>query len=119
MEKPIVVNRSEAVKESYHEGNIGRDVFVLQETENLVTGITVLYPHCRTKGHIHPAREEHYYVLSGSGYLLLDEVRYDIKAGDAVNIPPISLHTVVNPTDEPMEFFWAAFPDEPKLPGMK
>lgn len=117
MEKTIVVHRSEAKRESFHEENIGRDVIVLQETENLVTGITILYPHCQTKGHIHPRREEHYYVLSGSGYILLDDLRFDITVGDCINVPPVSLHTVVNPTDEPLEFFWAAFPDEPKLPG--
>jgi mannose-6-phosphate isomerase-like protein (cupin superfamily) len=119
MDKPIVVNRSKAIKESFHEGNIGRDVLVLQETKNLVTGITVIYPHCQTKGHIHPNREEHYYVLSGEGYILLDDVRYNIQVGDCVNVPPVSLHTVVNSTDEPLEFFWVAFPDEPKVLAKK
>jgi mannose-6-phosphate isomerase-like protein (cupin superfamily) len=115
MEKPIVVNRSDAEKTSFHEGNIGRDVLILQNTSNMVTGITVIHPNCQTKGHIHPKREEHYYVLSGSGYLMLDDVRYEIKTGDGINVPPESLHTVVNPNNEPLEFFWAAFPDEPKL----
>jgi mannose-6-phosphate isomerase-like protein (cupin superfamily) len=112
---PIVVHRSDADKTSFHEGSIGRDVLVLQETQNMITGITVVHPHCQTKGHIHPKREEHYYVLSGSGYILLDDERYDIHAGDGINVPPVSLHTVVNPNDEPLEFLWAAFPDEPKL----
>lgn len=115
MEESIVVNRIDAEKSSSHEGKVGRDVYLLQETRNLVSGITVVYPHRQTKGHIHPDREEHYYVLSGSGYLLLDDVRHDIKTGDGISIPPVSLHTIVNPNDEPLEFFWAAFPDEPKI----
>ena len=115
MGNPIVVSRDEAPMTSMHEGEIGRDVIELLKTENLVTGITVVKSHCRTNGHIHPRREEHYYVLSGSGYIQLDDVRHEIKAGDGVNVPPVSLHTVVNPNDEPLEFFWAAFPDEPKI----
>ena len=114
---PIVVHRSDAGKTSLHKGRIGRDVLVLQETENMITGITVVHPHCQTKGHIHPEREEHYYVLSGSGYILLDDERHDIQLGDGINVPPVSLHTVVNPNDEPLEFLWTAFTDEPKLPG--
>lgn len=117
MESTIVVHRCEAKLASYQSSNIGRDVIILQKTENLISGITIVYPHCQTKGHIHPRREEHYYVLSGSGYILLDENRFEITVGDCINVPPISLHTVVNPTDEPLEFFWAAFPDEPKLLG--
>jgi oxalate decarboxylase/phosphoglucose isomerase-like protein (cupin superfamily) len=54
-------------------------------------------------------------VLSGSGHILLDDERYDIHIGDGINVPPVSLHIIVNPNDEPLEFFWAAFPDEPKL----
>jgi mannose-6-phosphate isomerase-like protein (cupin superfamily) len=113
--QPIVVHRTNATRESFHEGEVGRDVLVLLETQNMVTGITLVHPHSRTKGHIHPRREEHYYVLSGTGYILLDGQQYDIRAGDGINVPAVSLHTVVNPNDEPLEFFWAAFPDEPKL----
>ena len=111
----FVIHRTEAQKSTYHKGNIGRDVLVLQQTQNMITGITIVHPHSQTKGHIHPKREEHYYVLSGSGYIQLGEQRYEIQAGDGICVPPVSLHTVINPNAEPLEFFWAAFPDEPKL----
>lgn len=112
---PIVVHRSEVDRMTFHQGNIGRDVLVLHETENMITGITVVHPHSQTKGHIHPKREEHYYVLSGWGYIQLDDQRYEIHPGDGINVPPVSLHTVINPNAEPLEFFWSAFPDEPKI----
>jgi mannose-6-phosphate isomerase-like protein (cupin superfamily) len=114
-EHKIVVHRSDVHRTTFHEGDIGRDVFVLHETQNMVTGITVVHPRSQTKGHIHPDREEHYYILSGSGYIQLDDQRYEIRPGDGINVPPVSLHTVINPNDEPLEFFWSAFPDEPKL----
>lgn len=115
MKYEIVKNRNDTMKSSYKDGKIGRDVYVLQDTPNLISGITVVLPHSQTKGHIHPDREEHYYVISGSGYIQLDEKKYEIKEGDGIYVPPVSLHIVVNNTDEPMEFFWTAFPDEPKL----
>lgn len=115
MQQKIVVNRENGETSSFKDGNVGRDVVVLQKSKNLVTGITVIHPNSQTKGHIHPEREEHYYVLSGSGYVLLDKERHDIKAGDCIYIPPVSVHTVVNPNAEALEFLWAAFPDETKI----
>ena len=67
-----------------------------------------------TKGHSHPHKEEHYYILKGSGSILLDKVKYEIHTGDDVYIVPVSVHTVINPNDEPLEFFCAATPGEPK-----
>jgi mannose-6-phosphate isomerase-like protein (cupin superfamily) len=116
MTHPIVVNREQSRFSTLQQGEIGRDVFVMHETPNITSGITRIHPRSRTQGHAHPRREEHYYVLSGRGYVLLDDQRYDIQAGDDVNIPPVSLHTVVNPYDEPLEFFWAAPSGEPKIP---
>lgn len=119
MKSKIVTNRSEIEVISFHEGEIGRDVIVLHETKNMVSGITIIHPHSRTKGHIHPDREEHYFVLSGNGYIMLDSEKFEISEGDGINVPPISMHTVVNPNDKPLEFFWAAFTDEPKITERK
>ena len=115
MSTSYVVNRSEIEISRVKDGLVGRDVIVLQNREHMVSGVTVVHPQSQTRGHAHPKREEHYYVLSGEGYIQLGEERYPIRAGDGIHVPPISLHTVINPNHEPLEFFWAAFPDEPKL----
>ncbi len=115
MEQKIVVNRKQAIYSTFSKNDIHRDVYLMQDTENLVSGITVVHPRSRTRGHAHPKREEHYYVLSGAGYILLDQERYEIHAGDDILVPPISVHTIYNPTDEVLEFFWAAIPGEPKI----
>jgi mannose-6-phosphate isomerase-like protein (cupin superfamily) len=111
----IVINREEANFSTYEKGDVRRDVYSMQETENLVTGITLVHPHSRTNGHSHPYKEEHYFIVTGSGYIQLDNARYEIHTGDDVCVPPVSVHTVVNPNDEPLEFFWAATPGEPKI----
>ncbi len=117
MNTKFVQGRSEADVSSYQSGEIGRDVILLHKTENIVTGITVVYPNSRTRGHAHPEREEHYFVLSGAGMIRLGDEEYPINEGDGINVPPVSIHTVINPNDRPLEFFWAAFPDEPKISG--
>jgi len=111
----FVQGRNEAEVSSYQSGEIGRDVIVLHETDNMISGITVVHPNSQTRGHAHPEREEHYYVLSGAGVIRIGDEEYAIQKGDGINVPPISVHTVINPNEEPLEFFWAAFPDEPKL----
>jgi len=115
MTQEYVVNKEAVERSSMKEGDIGRDVLILQASENMVTGLTIVHPHSRTRGHAHPEREEHYYVLRGEGFIYLGEERYPIKTGDGILVPPVSVHTVENPNDEPLEFYWAAFADEPKL----
>jgi quercetin dioxygenase-like cupin family protein len=113
--QPIVINRKDVKPSVINEGDVRREVIVLQESKNLITGITTILPRSRTKGHAHPEREEHYYVLTGKGHILLDNERYEIQTGDCIYVPPVSVHTLVNPNDESLEFFWVAFPDEPKI----
>lgn len=115
MNRKIVVNRSEAQVSSFNNKDIHRDVLIMQETENLVTGITIIHPKSRTRGHAHPQKEEHYYVLSGAGYITLGGEKYLIEKGDDIFVPPISVHTIYNPNNEPLEFFWAAINGEPKI----
>lgn len=115
MEHKIVVNRSEAVRSTVKDKDIHRDVLLIQETVNIVTGITIIHPKSRTRGHAHPQREEHYFVLTGSGYIMLNDEKYLITKGDDIYVPPISVHTIFNPNDEPLEFFWAAINGEPKI----
>ena len=115
MAKRYVFNREDAEVTTVSDGKINRDVLVLHENENMVSGITVIHPHGQTRGHSHPEREEHYFVLTGKGFVQLDDERYPIRAGDGISVPPISVHTIINPNDEPLEFFWAAFTDEPKV----
>jgi hypothetical protein len=40
------------------------------------------------------------YVLEGKGYSMIDNVRYDWEAGDAVHVPPrMTLHEHLNDSD--------------------
>lgn len=49
----------------------------------------------------HRVAEEIYYVLEGSGVAVLDGVRYPIRAGDFLRLPPGTTHGFVT-GDEPL-----------------
>jgi len=95
-----------------HEGDdIRRDVFMLINPEDsasgrIQSGITIVYPGCRTKGHAHPDREEVYFFLEGSGTMEADGEAWEVGPGDTFYVAPGPFHTTKNPNDFPLKFFW-------------
>lgn len=90
---------------------IRRDVFMLINPDEsasgrIQSGITIVYPGCRTKGHAHPDREEVYYFLEGRGIMESDGEAWQVKAGDTFYVYPGPFHTTKNPYDFPLKFFW-------------
>jgi mannose-6-phosphate isomerase-like protein (cupin superfamily) len=90
---------------------IRRDVYMLINPENsasgrIQSGITIVYPGCRTKGHAHPDREEVYFFLEGRGIMEADGEACEVKAGDTYYVYPGPFHTTKNPYDFPLKFFW-------------
>lgn len=92
-------------------------------------GATGKVPHIRVRGYASPSRgstqtsmwrltlnpncpprpgtvdhEEIFFLLSGCADVVLGGTRYDLKAGDALIIPPDVEFAIGNPYDEPVEF---------------
>lgn len=91
--------------------DIRRDVLMLFNQNDSVSGrlqsgITIVYPGCRTKGHAHADREEVYFFLEGRGLMGADGEEWAVKAGDAFYVAPGPFHTTSNPYDVPLKFFW-------------
>ena len=91
--------------------DIRRDVLMLLNPEDsasgrLQSGITIVYPGCRTKGHSHPDREEVYFFLEGRGFMGVDDEEWEVKEGDTFYVFPGPFHTTRNPYDVPLKFFW-------------
>jgi mannose-6-phosphate isomerase-like protein (cupin superfamily) len=71
---------------------IRRDVYMLINPEQsasgrIQSGITIVYPGCRTKGHAHPDREEVYFFLEGRGIMEADGEACEVKPGDTYYVP--------------------------------
>ncbi len=88
-----------------------RDVFVMVQPEQsasgrIMSGYSVIYPGCSTRGHAHADREEVYYFVRGSGVMVVDDVETPVAAGDTLYLKPGPFHATRNPTDLPLEYFW-------------
>ena len=91
--------------------DIRRDVYMLINPEDsasgrIQSGITIVYPGCRTKGHAHPDREEVYFFLEGRGIMEADGEASEVQAGDTYYVYPGPFHTTKNPYGLPLKFFW-------------
>lgn len=90
---------------------IRRDVYMLLNPQDsfssrLQSGITIVYPGCRTNGHAHADREEVYFFTKGRGVMEVDGEKWEVEAGDTFYVYPGPFHTTHNPYDFPLEFFW-------------
>ena len=57
----------------------------------------------KTDYHAHEEREQVYYFTKGRGRMKLDGDVHEVKAGDAVHIPPQSKHQTINDSDDWLE----------------
>lgn len=46
--------------------------------------------------HYHPVAEESYYILSGTGLMMLNDERFEVRAGDTILIKPTTRHQIFN-----------------------
>lgn len=69
-------------------------------TQTLQVHLITIPPHSSNQGHGHQ-NEAAFYILSGAGYEIHDDIRYEWKAGDLVFVHTDSVHQHFNPNDEP------------------
>lgn len=73
------------------------------EPGHKVKRITVL-PDRRLSYQKHQHRSEHWFVVSGSGLVVLDGAEVAVKAGEAIDIPAGTPHRMCNVSDQPLVF---------------
>lgn len=60
-----------------------------------------------SRKHYHPEAEESYYILAGQGRVVMDDETRDLKAGDALLIPPNVVHQIFNDSTNELLIFLA------------
>src|SRR5262245_27737234 len=90
-----------AVRPSIHGGDGSFEMKFVYGTQDLVSGLRVfelcrLPPGTSIGEHVHDDTEEIYYILSGTGTMVLDGVEREVHAGDAVLTQPVSSHGIRN-----------------------
>lgn len=82
-------------------------------TKELVVGIAEVPVGVQrpSRGHTHEPAEV-YYIVSGRGEVLVDDVTYPVTSGDAVWIPPNAEHVAHNVGDEPLRLLYVFAKDK-------
>ena len=73
-------------------------------------GMFYLAPGCQTVADIHPDAEELYYVVGGSGRLVMDGEEFRLAAGMTVYIPAGVEHQSFNDGTEELVYFYVFSP---------
>lgn len=63
-----------------------------------------------TLAHRHLKSEEIYFILEGTGLMQVEEELRTVRAGDAIAIPPGSLHRITNTGTEELRFLCCCAP---------
>ena len=63
-----------------------------------------------TQEHFHPRAEEIYYLTHGTGKIRIENETRDVRAGDAVAIPPGHKHKLWNTGDETLHLLCCCAP---------
>ena len=69
-----------------------------------------LAPGAATTPHYHPATEEIYYILKGTAEMRIEEDVRNVGPGDAIAIPPGSMHTIRNTGSTTLQFLCCCAP---------
>lgn len=100
-EKPVVVQRNDTVPFTTKDGSTIREILAPRgpaagviEKQSLAEA--TLTPGASTEPHRHPITEEIYYILSGHGYMRIEEGGCPVGPGDAIAIPPGAVHQITN-----------------------
>ena len=77
-------------------------------------GVILLKPGQTMGVHGHREVEETFYFIKGSPKMLVNDVEYRIKEGDAFRIEPLEKHDIVNDTHEEVKLIFIKTPYLPE-----
>lgn len=77
---------------------------VLGSADGYQVKVIVVHPDKRLSYQRHAHRSEHWFIVQGSGQVVLDGKTRDIGVGDAVDVPVGGLHRIGNIGTEPLVF---------------
>lgn len=77
---------------------------VLGEHDGFKTKVITVLPGQRLSYQRHSQRSEHWFVVHGTGVVLLDGTEVPVSAGRAVDVPVGSAHRITNTGDQDLVF---------------
>jgi mannose-6-phosphate isomerase-like protein (cupin superfamily) len=77
-------------------------------------GVILMLPGQCLGGHYHNEVEETFYVVEGQATFVVDDVRHELAAGDAIRLEAPERHDVFNESDQPLKMVFIKCPYLPK-----
>jgi|LakMenE18May11ns_1017448.scaffolds.fasta_scaffold9920607_2 mannose-6-phosphate isomerase-like protein (cupin superfamily) len=110
--KMEVIQRDDCTAFVTKDGSVIRELLAHRNSSirNQSLAEAIVGPGIRTQAHFHPKTEEIYYVLSGVGLMHLGNESREVGPGDAIAIPPGTVHWIQNPGALPLVFLCACSP---------
>jgi len=107
-----VINREECEPFVTKDTSEIREIMAYRNSacKNISLAEATIYPDRSTEPHYHDESEEIYYFLSGSGHMQLGDEELDVGPGDAVFIPPGTVHQTWNTGNEKLVFLCLCAP---------
>ncbi|MEZ5427959.1 MAG: cupin domain-containing protein [Pyrinomonadaceae bacterium] len=62
------------------------------------------------KRHFHARARQFFYILSGNAVLEIDGKKFEMTAGQSIEVPPGARHQFINQSDEAVEFLVISAP---------
>lgn len=75
----------------------------MNEGDGYLTKTICVLPHQKLSVQSHNHRSEHWVVLEGQALVLLDDKKYDVYAGDSIDIPLKAKHSLQNPYEKELK----------------
>ncbi len=99
------VNESE---QTYRKGDSGPKY--LFRGPRIDWGLIALKPGEKMGEHGHNEVEETFYFIQGTPKIIIDDVSYDVKEGDAFRLEPLEKHDIHNDTDSLVKLIFIKCP---------
>ena len=110
----VIRNWSEVIPYVGHETAIVWPIFVTKGSEGRTAeeaplvganGFTLHRMQSGMEGdyHDHKDKEQIYYFTLGKGKMKIDDEIYAVRQGDAVHLPPMTMHQLINDSDDWIE----------------
>ena len=77
-------------------------IYAIEKTDRLF--FEFIPSGCSSQLHYHPHAEETYYILKGSGKMIVDDKEFLVKPGDTIFIAPPERHLIFANGNEDLEF---------------
>lgn len=95
--------------EHYHWGSASEGWYLVNRAELSVIQERVP-PGDRERRHFHSAARQFFYILQGRAVIEVDDSRFDLSAGQGLEVPPGTRHKFMNESEQPVTFLVVSCP---------